>query len=142
MGSLVKSLEIQGYKTFASSTEFKFADTGDLVRVKGRVSTLDPRVTSQFKFTEQVQRLGKSSEIIDLTDEAGLATRVASQQLSQNIMKRISPAPVVQRVEAAVAIPKQTSKSVSVSAPPVQRGMVIQESFYSRLRPFETPDRF
>ena len=27
MGSLVKSLEIQGYKTFASSTEFKFADT-------------------------------------------------------------------------------------------------------------------
>lgn len=27
MGSLVKSLEIQGYKTFATSTEFKFADT-------------------------------------------------------------------------------------------------------------------
>jgi len=27
MGSLVKSLEIQGYKTFATSTKFKFADT-------------------------------------------------------------------------------------------------------------------
>ena len=27
MGSLVKSLEIQGYKTFASSTEFIFAET-------------------------------------------------------------------------------------------------------------------
>lgn len=27
MGSLVKSLELQGYKTFATSTEFRFADT-------------------------------------------------------------------------------------------------------------------
>lgn len=108
-------------------SSYKFADTGDIITVRGKVSTLDPRVTTQFGFKEQIARVGKTRGFVDLTDGAGLATQAASKQLTQSILGRISPAAPQQVVKAAAAIPKRTSKPFVEQPQPSPIDKIIQK---------------